>query len=68
MAVQSQILRGTGNPGELVYHLKPEFYVYYAKCHYQMKEAFVLILRIDTKLLPSPSEDNIADVKFVFPL
>ena len=37
---------------------KSEFYVYYANCHYQMKEAFVLILRIDTKLLPSPSEDN----------
>ena len=37
---------------------KSGFYVYYAQCHYQLKKAFVLILRIDVKLLPSPSEDN----------
>ena len=37
---------------------KSDFHVYYAKCHYQMKEVFVLSLRIDMKLLPSPSEDN----------
>ena len=37
---------------------KSNYYVFYSEGNCQLKEAFVLILRIGVKRLPSPLEDN----------